>query len=284
MPPVFGPCVAVARPLEVLRGQQRHDGGAVGDARTATPRGRRGTPRSAPAARASTPGRAPAPPQVRGDHDALAGGQAVVLDHVRGGRTARPPRRARSPARPGHRPARARGRARRPRPSRAWRRTCCPRAGRPALTGRSRRCRPSRSASAAPATSGTSGPIDHEVGAPPAGERGDRLGVGHVQRDGVGERAGAGVARGARKGGRPPGRSAERRTGRAPGRRSRSRGRAWLPNLPSSRAAPSRDCTHSLGYAEVALPLRHPGAAERMLTGCRRRDRSRERKCAVTTR
>ncbi len=74
---------------------------------------------------------------VVGDDDALARGQAVVLDHVRraelvergrglGGVDAQP---------------RAPRWARRPRPSPTWRTPCCLRAARPRPTVRSRRCR-----------------------------------------------------------------------------------------------------------------------------------------------
>ena len=52
----------------------------------------------------------------------------------------------------------------------------------------------SRTASAAPATSGTSGPIDDELGAPVDGDAGHVVGVGGVDRERFGDRAGAGVA------------------------------------------------------------------------------------------
>ena len=81
MPPVLGPAFAVEDPLEVLRGQQRYDGAAVAEARTATPRARRGTPRSRPVPHAAAWASAASRSAVT--DDALAGGEAVVLDDVR---------------------------------------------------------------------------------------------------------------------------------------------------------------------------------------------------------
>ena len=86
-----GALVAVADPLEVLRGLQRHDASSPS---VSTNRDTSGPSRysSITTRRSQAARRAPARRAVVGDHDALAGGEAVVLDHVRRRRTRPAPR------------------------------------------------------------------------------------------------------------------------------------------------------------------------------------------------
>ena len=119
---------------------------------------------------------------VVGDDDALAGGQAVVLDHVRRAR----PRPARSPPRRG--PPTGQDRAVGT-PAAAI--TCLakdllPSSWAASADGPKQAIPASRTASAAPATSGTSGPITTRSAAQSAATRGHGVGV----RDGDGERLG----------------------------------------------------------------------------------------------
>ena len=154
MPPVFGPASPSPSALEVLRGLQRHDRGAVGEANSETsgPSRNSSTTTAAAARHAGVGERGVA---VVGDDHALAGGQPVVLDDVRGAERVQ----------------------RGGRPPRAWRRRAAAAVGTPAAamtslakalepssraaarpTGRSTAIAAARTASATPATSGASGP------------------------------------------------------------------------------------------------------------------------------
>ena len=89
MPPVFGPGVALADPLVVARGRERDRALAVAQRQQRELVARRGTPRPPRAGRRSAARRAcprarRAPRASSGrDHDALARGQPVGLDHGR---------------------------------------------------------------------------------------------------------------------------------------------------------------------------------------------------------
>ena len=131
---------------------------------------------------------------VGGDEHALARGQPVVLDDVRAPGSPPRPRPAPSPARPARRPARPGRSARRPRSSRAWRRTCCPPAGRPAPTGRSRRCRRPGRRRPHRRPAAPRGRRRRGRRATPAPARRPRPGSADVDRERLGDRAGAGVA------------------------------------------------------------------------------------------
>ena len=118
---------------------------------------------------------------VGGDDDALAGGQSVVLDDVRAGRTGRAPR-------PPRRPSCTRGPSRSGTPASAM--TCLANALLPssraaAADGPKHAMPRARTASATPATSGTSGPITTRSGCSarrPASATDSAL--GHVDRAG----------------------------------------------------------------------------------------------------
>ena len=81
MPPVFGPGVAVAEPLEVLRRQHRQHAvspSVIANSDTSGPSRYSSITTRSHAARVRERGLA-----VVGDDDALAGGEAVVLHDVR---------------------------------------------------------------------------------------------------------------------------------------------------------------------------------------------------------
>ncbi len=130
-----GAGVAVADPLEVLRRQQRPHRRPVGQAEQ----------RDLRAVQELLDHHGPAGLGVRqrgrpvgGHHHALAGGQPVVLHHVR---RAELVQRRRGLRRRRAGPGRARS-APRPRPSRPWRTPSSPRCGPPRRSARSRRSRP----------------------------------------------------------------------------------------------------------------------------------------------
>ena len=89
MPPVFGPAVAVEDALVVLRGRQRHARARRRTARAARAPRPRGAPRPrrarSPKRRSTSKPRSAARACASscGDDDALAGGQAVGLEHDR---------------------------------------------------------------------------------------------------------------------------------------------------------------------------------------------------------
>ena len=125
---------------------------------------------------------------VGGDHDALAGGEAVGLQHRRVALD-----RGEPLARPCSRASRRRS-ARRPPPSPAWRTPWSPRARAAAALGPNAATPRSRRRSARPATSGTSGPTTTRSTRSRCGERGQRVDVvgGDVEQPRV--RRDAGVA------------------------------------------------------------------------------------------
>ena len=152
MPPVFGPCVAVEDPLEVLRRLERVDGRAVGDREQRHLGAVEELLDHHPVALRGVGGGRVA---VVGHDDALAGGEAVVLDDVRRAerveRGGRPRRRwcTRGPAAVGTPAAAITSLANALEPSSSAAR----REGPKQLIPRS------RTASATPATSGASGPM-----------------------------------------------------------------------------------------------------------------------------
>ena len=140
MPPVFGPGVAVADPLEVLRRRHRHDASRRRRARAARaprPRGTPRRPRGAPASpkrslEEEVAQRRACLARAAGDHHALAGGEPVRLQHGGIGRAVH----LRLGLLVGRRTRRARRSGRRPRASAPSRTPCCPRAARPPRAAR----------------------------------------------------------------------------------------------------------------------------------------------------
>ena len=146
------PGVAVADPLEVLRRQQRHRRLAVGDHEEDDLRAVEVLLDHHPPTLGGVRQRGG---PVVGHHHALAGGEPVVLHHVRRAELVQRPRdalRVRADVRAGRS-------AHRRRSSRPWRTPWSPPAARPPPDGPNTAMPLARTASATPATSGASGPI-----------------------------------------------------------------------------------------------------------------------------